>query len=155
MEQLSSTISRSKSIDVGRVASEIHWSTVLKKVEDMRKHGREARGTIVNGSDVGPIRRVRAAHTLSTGSRSRSRTPAFPLVPSKVLQALYDRSTRKAITEIADTDAGVESCFKHAVDDALTTPRYGRSPQPMHWRRQRWSSHYFLCSRYKMDASST
>ena len=38
----------------------------------------------------------------------------------KILEALQDKTVRKAVAEIADEDGDIESRIKCAVDDALT-----------------------------------
>ena len=75
---------------------------------------------MVSGSDVGPVTRFRATPSSSTKSRSRAGIPAAPSAPDKVLQALEDRSVRKAVADIAQLDVGIESRIKWAVDNALT-----------------------------------
>ena len=85
-----------------------------------RPHGRDAKSTMTSGSDVDPVTRSRAAHTSSMWSRSRAEVQAAQSTLDKVLQDLQYKSVCKAVAEIADQDADVESLVKLAVDDALT-----------------------------------
>ena len=75
---------------------------------------------MASGSDVGLVKRFRAAQSSYTRSSSRVGIPAAPSTSGKVLQALQGKSVCKAVTEIADQDGGVESRIKDVVDDALT-----------------------------------
>ena len=75
---------------------------------------------MAGGLDVGPVTRSRAAHSSSTVYRSGTEVPTALSTFNKVLQALQEKSVRKAVAEITDQDVGAESSIKLVADDALT-----------------------------------
>ena len=90
--------------------------------------------------------RCRSSHALPYGAlifneiSLKSRNTDRPSTSDKILQALQDKSVRKALVEIADQDRSVESRVKHAVDDAITDKKVRKAILPpwlTHLRRAR------------------